>query len=119
VPDGVRIVEAVEVLADGIGGDAVILADEIADPLRIGSVGNDLDAIAGGQNHGFAGFGLFDEARQGLAQISGGKRQSFSNFHGGRFVADADDSKLHYGVNACSPLTEKVTRTPTKPAMAR
>ena len=71
--DGLALAELVEVRLDGLGGDGEVLVQE-AQEAEVGRTvtgflaGDELDAIAGGEDEGFADAGLVRERADGVRQ---------------------------------------------------
>ena len=75
--DGLAVAELVEVRFDSLGGDGEILVQEAEEAGRGRAVtwrlswiqaGDELDAIAGGEDEGFADAGLMSERADGVGQ---------------------------------------------------
>ncbi len=109
--DGIALAELVEVRREGGEGDAEELFEEPRQALRsIGALGRrivegflsgeELDAIAGGENEAFADTGLVDERAGGLGEARGGHREALADLDGRCIVIDAeqDESARRGGV---------------------
>jgi hypothetical protein len=83
--DGFALAELVEVRLDGVGGDGEVLVEEVQEA-GVGGVGglvlpgNELDAVAGGEDEGFADAGLMGEGADGVGQARGGDGEALAYF---------------------------------------
>ena len=99
--DGFALAELVEVGLDGVGGDGEVLVQEAQQAGVGGAVacvlpGDELDAIAGGEDEGFADAGLMGQGADGVGQAGGGDGEALADLErrGGVIDADQDERAL-------------------------
>ena len=96
--NGLALAEFVEVWLNGVGGDREILVQEAEEAGRGRGLagllpGDELDAIAGGEDEGFADARLVGEGADGIGQAGRGNGQSLADFQRRGGVIDADQDQ--------------------------
>ena len=102
VADGFSFAEFVEVGLEGGGGDAEVLvkeAREIGGGVVIGGggvflKGEDLDAVAGGEDEAFADTWLMDEGAGGVGETPGGDGEALPHIEWRGVVVDAEEDEF-------------------------
>ena len=108
--DGLAVAELVEVRLDGGGGYGEVLVQEAEEAWRgrvggldeaggilLGSLtvlnGDELDAVAGGEDKGFADSGLLGEGASGVCEAGGWNGEAFAHFDGRGGVVNTDQNE--------------------------
>jgi len=100
--DGFALAELVEVRLDVLGGDGEVLvekAEEVGFALRVAGFagvvleGDELDAVAGGEDEAFADAGLVDEGAGGVGEALGGDGEALADLDGRGVVVDAEEDE--------------------------
>ena len=63
-----------------------------------------LDAVAGGEDHAFAHAGMTGEARSGVGELRFRNGQSFAHLDGSAAMVDSEEAKSHDCTNLCTTL---------------
>ena len=94
--NGGDIMKLVEVRREFDGIDGEVLGEEVIDA-RIGRVGGgeNLDAVAGGEDHGFTDAGNGGKLARRFCEAIAGNGHALAQFDGGRFVVDAEQDEIH------------------------
>jgi len=96
--DGLALAELVEVRLEGGGRNGEVLLQEAEEVWRItvaGVVlnGDELDAVAGGEDEGFADSGLMGEGACGVGEAGGGNGEALADLDGRGGVVDAEQDE--------------------------
>ena len=114
--DGLALAELVEVRLEGGGGDGEVLVQEAQEVWRIAVAGvvldgEELDAVAGGEDEGFSDAGLMGEGACGVGEAGGGDGETLADFDRRGGVVDADEDQCHGAPNPRTWLTRFATHT--------
>ena len=83
-------------LGDGFSRNLMIFADEVLHELRVGPLGDDdLNPIAGRQDHRFGSVSLFQQRRECCTDFVGRKSETLADFYRSCLMADADQCEFH------------------------
>ena len=96
--DGLALAELVEVRFEGGSGDGEVLVQEAE---KVGGIavagvvlnGDELDAVAGGEDEGFADSGLMGECARGVGEAGQGDGEALADLDGRGGVVDADQDE--------------------------
>ena len=100
--DGLALAELVEVRFEEGGGYGEVLVQEAE---KVGGIavagvvldGEELDAVAGGEDEGLADAGLMGECARGIGEAGGGDGEALADLDGGGGVVDADQDERSLG----------------------
>jgi hypothetical protein len=73
----------------------MIFANEVLHDLRIGTVGDNLNAIARGKDHRLRGARSLEKCGESGSDLVRRKSETFADFHGCCLMANADQCELH------------------------
>ena len=96
--DGLALAELVEVRLEGGGGDGEVLVQEAKEVGGIALGGavlhcDELDAVAGGEDEGFADSRLLGKGARGVGEAVGGNGEALADLDGRGGVVDADQDE--------------------------
>jgi hypothetical protein len=131
--DGFALAELVEVGLDGVRGDREVLVEEAEEvglvAFSSGTVflqGDQLHAVAGGEDETFADAGLVEERAGGVGEAACGDGEALANLDGRGVVVDADEDEMlvqaHGAVNLWTALNwfaAQTARTTRKTKLER
>src|SRR6185437_402195 len=116
--DGLALAQRVEMRRDGGGGNVEVFVQEVERgrwcSAVLGAVGalsdcEELDAIAGGEDEGFADAGLAGERARGVGETGAGNGEALADVERGRGVIHADEKQgaelcliTHGALNLCT-----------------
>ena len=114
--DGLALAELVEVRFEGGGGDGEVLvqeAEEVGGIAVAGVVlnGEELDAVAGGEDEGFADSRLMGEGACGVGEAGQGDGEALAHLDGRGGVVDAEQDQCHGAPNPRTWLTRFAIHT--------
>jgi hypothetical protein len=95
--DRFALTELVEVGLEEFGGDGEVLveeAEEVGSGAGVFLEGEELDAVAGGEDESFADAGLVGEGAGGVGEAAGGDGEALADLDGGGVVIDAEQDEL-------------------------
>jgi hypothetical protein len=87
--------EIVQIIRHTVGRDAMPCAEEIPNRIVVRRAGENLHAIAGGEDHGFGDALIASEGSQGFAQAFGIEGQSLPDLDRSCLVVETDQCQLH------------------------
>jgi len=109
--DGLAMAELVEVRLEGGGGDSKVLVQEAEDVWGIAIAGvvldgEELDAVACGEDESFADAGLLGEGARGVCEAGGGNGEALTQLDGRGGVVDAkqDERALVGALISCAQI---------------
>jgi len=98
--DGFLLAELVDMGADFRGGEAEVVVEEVEQAERCDGSGlefvlhgEELDAVAGGEDHGFADAGLVREGARGVGEAGDGNGETLTHVNGSGGVVDTEEQE--------------------------
>ena len=100
VADRVFLAEFVEMRVEFVGGEVKVVVQESAQVgVAVGGVGDDLHAIAGGDDHALFDSGIGVEIAAGIGQARLRDRQALAHFERRALVIHANELESHEAAN--------------------
>ena len=96
MPDCFYIVETIKMFGYVFVRNLVKVAQKFTNQAIVGTLCDDLNPVAGRENHRLAHVLATDQGSQSRTQHVTIEREPFPNFDGGCFVANSDQCELHH-----------------------
>ena len=101
--DRLAVAEFVEVRLDGVGGNGEVLVQEAEEVCGIAVCaavlhGEELDAVTGGEDEGFADSGLLGEGAGGIGEAGCRDGETLADLDGRGGVIDSDQNQRSFAV---------------------